>query len=112
MPLEKKPKKILVICPHPEDTAPGQRLKYEQYFESWRDAGYELTISPFMTNRFWKVVYQKGHLLEKIFWIFVGIPHSDKRFNSIAILRCRICLFMGHTIWTSLFRAIVSESKF
>ena len=72
MPLEKKHKRILVVCPHPENTAPGQRLKYEQYFESWRDAGYDLTISSFMSKRFWKIVYQKGNFLEKIFWTFCG----------------------------------------
>ena len=25
-------KKILFICPYPQNTVPGQRLKYEQYF--------------------------------------------------------------------------------
>lgn len=69
---EKKPKKILVICPHPVDTAPGQRLKYEQYFDSWEKEGYELTISPFMTNTFWNVVYKKGHFLQKALWTIWG----------------------------------------
>ncbi len=65
-------KKILVISPYPEDVAPGQRLKYEQYFESWREAGYDLSISPFMTKRFWNIVYQPGRVLEKAFWTFWG----------------------------------------
>jgi len=26
-------KNILIVCPYPENTAPGQRLKYEQYLE-------------------------------------------------------------------------------
>jgi glycosyltransferase involved in cell wall biosynthesis len=67
-----KNKKILVICPHPEGVAPGQRLKYEQYFDFLRENGYQITVSPFMTMRLWKIVYRKGHYLEKIFWTLYG----------------------------------------
>lgn len=67
-----KPKKILLICPHPEDTAPGQRLKYEQYLDYLRSQGYQIDISPFMTMPFWNIVYKKGHLLQKVFWTLVG----------------------------------------
>jgi len=65
-------KKIIILCPHPENVAPGQRLKYEQYFESWKEEGYAITLSSFMSLRFWNIVYQKGYLLEKIFWTIVG----------------------------------------
>ena len=67
-----KAKKILVICPHPEGVAPGQRLKYEQYFDFLRENGYQITVSPFMTKRLWKIVYRKGHYFEKIFWTLYG----------------------------------------
>ncbi len=65
-------KKILIICPHPENVAPGQRLKYEQYFDNWRNEGYELKISSFMSLRFWNIVYQKGFFIEKVFWTIIG----------------------------------------
>ena len=65
-------KRILVICPHPENVAPGQRLKYEQYFDYFRANGYDLTVSPFMPPRFWNIVYKPGRLLEKIFWTLAG----------------------------------------
>jgi len=65
-------KRILVICPHPENVAPGQRLKYEQYFDYFRAHGYDLTVSPFMPLRFWNIVYQRGRLAEKIFWTLAG----------------------------------------
>lgn len=65
-------KRVLVVCPYPEGVAPGQRLKYEQYFEYLRAHGYELTVSPFMTRRFWDVVYRRGHYAEKVFWTVVG----------------------------------------
>lgn len=65
-------KKILILCPHPENVAPGQRLKYEQYFSNWKENGYEITVSPFMTLRFWNIVYKKGFFVEKVIWTIFG----------------------------------------
>ncbi len=65
-------KKIIVICPHPENVAPGQRLKYEQYFSYWRDNNIDIEVSPFMTERFQNIVYKKGYYIEKIFWTLFG----------------------------------------
>jgi glycosyltransferase involved in cell wall biosynthesis len=64
-----KPKKILVICPHPVNVAPGQRLKYEQYFAHWEKHGYEVKVSPFFSNRMQSILYNKSNKLEKIFWV-------------------------------------------
>lgn len=74
MPSERKTKrkKLLVICPHPVGYAPGQRLKYEQYFDIFREAGYDITVSPFMSQAFQKIVYKKGKFLQKAFWTFAG----------------------------------------
>ena len=62
-------KKILVICPHPENIAPGQRLKYEQYFNNWRENGYDITVSPFFSWRMQSILYTKNNKLEKTFWV-------------------------------------------
>lgn len=59
-------KKILVLCPHPEGYVPGQRLKYEQYFSSWRSNGFEVTVKPFFNEATQKVLYKKGHFLQKV----------------------------------------------
>ncbi len=74
MPLERKSKKkkILVLCPHPIGYVPGQRLKYEQYFDIFRENGYDITVSPFMSESFQKIVYEKGKLIQKIFWTIIG----------------------------------------
>jgi L-malate glycosyltransferase len=64
-----KRKKILVICPHPIDVAPGQRLKYEQYFDHWRKNGYDIKVSPFFSNRMQHILYNKSNKLEKVFWV-------------------------------------------
>ena len=63
---------LLVICPQRENTAPSQRLKYEQYFDHWRGNGYQVVVSPFMTRRFQSIVYQPGRILEKVFWVGWG----------------------------------------
>ena len=59
-------KKILVVCPYPEGQAPSQRLKYEQYFPYFKEAGYEVHVSSFMSAAFWKIAYKKGHFLAKV----------------------------------------------
>lgn len=57
---------ILVLCPYPEGVAAGQRLKYEQYFADWAASGYEVTVSPFMDMRMWRIVHQPGHMFGKV----------------------------------------------
>ena len=65
-------KKILVICPYPKDTTAGQRLKYEQYIADWEASGYEVELSPFMSDEMRKIVYKKGYTLNKIGWTLLG----------------------------------------
>jgi glycosyltransferase involved in cell wall biosynthesis len=52
--------------PLPRGSGRGQRLKYEQYFDDWRSAGYDIDVSPFMDMALWKVVYESGHYPEKV----------------------------------------------
>lgn len=65
-------KKVLILCPYPEDVAPSQRLKFEQYYKFFREAGYELSIRPFVSRNFWKVIYKKGHYFQKIGYTALG----------------------------------------
>lgn len=65
-------KRILVLCPYPEDVAPSQRLKFEQYYDHFREAGFEITISPFISPSFWKIIYRKGHLFRKFMFTIAG----------------------------------------
>lgn len=67
-----KEKKILVICPFPYGVAAGQRLKYEQYFDHWRENGFDITISPYMDIPMWKIVYTPGNYAAKIFGTLRG----------------------------------------
>jgi len=65
-------KRILFICPHPVGMVPGQRLKYEQYFQHFEKEGFEVTVSSFMIPAFQKMVYKKGNTPLKIFYTIWG----------------------------------------
>lgn len=52
---------ILILCPYPQGVAAGQRLKYEQYLDQWRDAGFDVTVSAFMDRALWDRAYRRGH---------------------------------------------------
>ncbi|HBG69767.1 MAG TPA: glycosyltransferase [Bacteroidales bacterium] len=65
-------KKILVLCPYPENCAPSQRLKYEQYFGEFRKAGFDITVSSFINRKFWKIIYLPNHWLAKTFYTLCG----------------------------------------
>lgn len=64
--------KVLVISPHPEGIVPGQRLKYEQYFDYFRENGIEVEVSPFICNAFQDILYTKGNTGRKIGYTIYG----------------------------------------
>ncbi len=59
-------KRILVICPFPFNVAAGQRLKYEQYLDQWGESGYDITMSPFLDDETWKIIYKQGNYRAKV----------------------------------------------
>src|SRR5689334_14533541 len=65
-------KKILVICPYPENVAPSQRLKFEQYYPHFREAGYKVDASPFISKGFFSIIYKKGYFFQKAYYTLQG----------------------------------------
>jgi L-malate glycosyltransferase len=61
-------KKILFLAPYPINKAPSQRLKYEQYYPYFKEAGYELKTSSFIDEEFWEIVYKPGNRLLKFYY--------------------------------------------
>src|SRR6476659_3845709 len=98
-------KKILVLCPHPVGYAPGQRLKYEQYFDHWKKNGFDITVSSFMTVRMQKIVYGKGRFAEKVFWTFWG--YVRRTFDLFRIRRYDIVYSF---LWVTPFGPPIFES--
>lgn len=58
--------KVLFIVPYPVNTAPSQRLKFEQYFDYFRREGITLEVASFVTPAFRKIIYKQGHFFKKI----------------------------------------------
>jgi glycosyltransferase involved in cell wall biosynthesis len=54
-------RRMLALCPYPAGVAPGQRLKFEQYYDDWRGHGWEVEAAPFMDQRLWRILYEPGH---------------------------------------------------
>lgn len=64
--------KVLFIVPYPKDCAPSQRLKFEQYFDYFEKNNVKICFSPFMTKKFWNIVYKKGFFWQKVIYTFFG----------------------------------------
>jgi len=113
MQISKKKKSILVICPYPEGYAASQRLKYEQYFDSWREAGYEITVSPFFDLDTWKILYEDGFLIKKVVSTFRGYY---RRFLDLFRLkkydRIYVCMWVTPLIDSFFERAFLNLSRF
>jgi L-malate glycosyltransferase len=67
-----KKKRILFVCPYPENVAPSQRLKFEQYYPHFREAGYEVVTSSYISSAFWKIIYKKGNFTAKAWYSLTG----------------------------------------
>ena len=76
--------KLLILCPFPMGVAAGQRLKYEQYLNDWKEAGWDITVSPFMDHAFWQIVYMPRETFPKIVGTLKGIV---RRWRDIATVR-------------------------
>jgi L-malate glycosyltransferase len=100
-------KRILIICPHPVGYVPGQRLKYEQYFDSWKNNGYQLTVKPFFSESVQKILYKKGFLFAKIGGTLAGYV---KRFFLLFSVRKYDTVYIF--LWTTPFGPPLSEWLF
>ncbi|MDB9897663.1 glycosyltransferase [Gammaproteobacteria bacterium] len=77
-------KKILFLCPYPENCAAGQRLKFEPHFQYFAENSFGISVNSFMTQRLWEIAYKDGHFLEKIFLTLFCLV---RRFVSLFFLR-------------------------
>ena len=58
-------KKIFFLVPYPEGSAPSQRFRFEQYFDHFREQGYELEVHPFYDYDTWQTLYKERKYLLK-----------------------------------------------
>jgi glycosyltransferase involved in cell wall biosynthesis len=64
--------KIIFLTPYPENSAPSQRFRFEQYLDFLNDKGVQYEIHPFLNHRTWDLLYRKGNILGKLFGISIG----------------------------------------
>ena len=107
---------MLVICPFPQGVAPGQRLKYEQYFDDWRAQGYDIDVSCFMDPAMWRIAYTSGHHVQKLLGVLRG--HLRRMRDLFRVARYDVVyVFMwvtpvGRTIMERLARALARRLIF
>jgi glycosyltransferase involved in cell wall biosynthesis len=73
-------KKILFIASHRKDRSPGQRYRFEQYFDFLQQNGYDCELAFFLTEADDKVFYSPGNILKKF---FITIRSAKKRMRDV-----------------------------
>lgn len=79
--------KILFIEPYPTE-GPSSRYRVEQYIPYFEKNGIRCIVRPFMSPGFYKIIYKKGYVLQKILYFL----HSSIRrsFDIFTALGCDI----------------------
>ncbi len=74
---------ILFICPYPAGESPSQRFRFEQYFDLLQSNNYSFSIHPFLSLSTWRILYNPGKIIRKIFAVLGGFM---KRFLLLSSL--------------------------
>jgi glycosyltransferase involved in cell wall biosynthesis len=64
--------RVLFLVPYPLEAAPSQRFRFEQYFDILEKEGIEIKVEPFLSQKTWNILYQKGNLFSKVWGVLVG----------------------------------------
>lgn len=65
--------KVLFILPYPLEQAGSQRFRMEHYFPYMTEKGYKYRALSFWGNYGWKVLYRRGHFVQKFFALLAGM---------------------------------------
>ncbi|MBP6334152.1 MAG: glycosyltransferase family 4 protein [Bacteroidia bacterium] len=76
--------RILFLVPYPENAAPSQRFRFEQYLSILEEKGHSYHISPFLDKKAWSILYLPGHWWQKTTALIRG---TVRRFKDIISLR-------------------------
>ena len=60
---------ILFLFLYPENRAPSQRLRFEQFFPYFLEAGISFEVDSFYSDTAYDILYKKGNLTWKAFLI-------------------------------------------
>lgn len=85
--------KVLVLCPYPRGSVPGQRFRYEQYLDALRHEGIDLDIESFLDERAMRILYIPSNYVAKVlgvlsgFWRRVGALRRAGHYDFVFIHR-------------------------
>lgn len=63
---------ILFMSPYPHAGAPGQRFRYEQYYDALTRAGFRYDIRSFLDEETNAILYKPGHIGKKVWGTIKG----------------------------------------
>lgn len=72
MPLVKKNKSILIICPYPANIAPGQRFRYEMYLDDLRDYSITYETKSFLDKETNSILFKNKFYFKKSIGVIKG----------------------------------------
>ncbi len=70
--MDRKKNFIIFICPYPAEQAPSQRFRFEQYFSLLKHRSFHFEIYSFWSLSSWKLLYKKGSVANKFFFLLAG----------------------------------------
>jgi len=98
---------MLVMCPFPLGVAAAQRLKFEQYYDDWRAAGWSIDAAPFMDRELWRVAYERGHFAKKVAGTLAGYARRIRDLARVRRYDLVYCAMYVTPIGTSAFERMV-----
>ena len=104
-------KKILFIAAHRKDRAPGQRFRFEQYFDYLNANGYNCDLSFIINENDDKVLYSKGKYFDKV---MIALKSAVIRLKDVLRRNDYDIIFVfreGFLTGTVLFEELLSKSK-
>ena len=63
---------ILFITPYPYAKAASQRFRFEQYYTILLECNYTYHQAPFLGEKAWNILYQRGKKIQKGLYILIG----------------------------------------
>jgi len=100
-------RQMLVLCPYPLGVAAGQRLKFEQHYEDWRRAGWEVVPSPFMDRALWDVAFEPDHTAAKAWGVCKGLMRRLRDLTRVHRYDLVYCFMYVTPLGSSLFERLV-----
>jgi len=64
--------KVLFLEPYPTE-GPSSRYRVEQYVPYFEKNGITCAVRPFVSSRFYRILYKRGHYLKKIYFFMQGM---------------------------------------